>query len=383
MTDNSKNNNKNYPLVAIGAAAGGMEAISALLEHLPGNSGLVYLYIQADAGLPVSALVERLSATSVRPVLEATHRLQVAPDHVYVVPADKLVSLHDYTFRVAAAKQQSALQMPISYFFSELAEQYKEKVIGIVLSGDTADGLQGMRAIKIAGGLTFAQDESAGYQRMPKGAIAEGIIDLVLSTREMAEELKKIAQQKEVYYSAIQELNEEAINNLDKDLLSIISMLMKSTGVDFSQYKMTTIKRRIIRRMMLHKLETLKAYEQYLQQNKNEVHLLYQDLLINVTTFFRDTEMCEHLKKVLLPQIINPGRPMSRYASGYRPVLRGRKPIPWPYCWWKRWATGLRTRLYRSSPQTSANRPLTRPASAFFRKTTCKPFPHAACSAFL
>lgn len=299
----------NFLLVAIGAAAGGLDAMTAMLQQLRNTTGLAYFYLQSEDSITEEAIVSRLAKATPMPVMEAKNQLKVQPDHVYVIQPKKQISLVDGAFKVTAVRGKPAVPTTINKFFTQLADEYKEMVVGILLSGDNNDGAQGMRSIKMAGGLTFAQDESANFQSMPKSGISEGVIDLVLSPAEIADELEKMGRQKDVYYSAIQDLNEEAINNKDEDLLNILQLLYKSTGLDFSQYKMSTIKRRIIRRMMLFKQETLKAYAQYIRNNKSEINQLYQDLLINVTTFFRDTDMCEYLKKTLLPRIVKTKAP--------------------------------------------------------------------------
>jgi two-component system CheB/CheR fusion protein len=161
-----------------------------------------------------------------------------------------------------------------------------------------------MKTIKTAGGLTFAQNESAMFQSMPRTAINEGAVDLVLSPREIAEELKSLAKQKEAYYQALQDLNGETISSRDEHLVAILQMVHKASGVDFGQYKPSTVKRRIIRRVVLHKLNTLNDYVQFIKTNHGELSQLFNDLLINVTTFFRDPELSDYLKNNLLPDII-------------------------------------------------------------------------------
>ncbi|MDB5197960.1 MAG: signal transduction histidine kinase with CheB and CheR, partial [Flaviaesturariibacter sp.] len=195
--------------------------------------------------------------------------------------------------------------IPISSFFRSLADNYSDRVIGLLLSGSAADGIVGLKAIKAAGGITFAQDGTAGYQNMPRSAMADGAVDLLLSPKEMAEELDKIGRQAELYHTAVNENNEELIADNDEHLQGILQVLNRSTNVDFTQYKMNTIKRRIIRRMMLLKLNTLGDYLQQLRQQAREVNLLYADLLINVTTFFRDSDSAVYLKTTLLPKLID------------------------------------------------------------------------------
>jgi two-component system CheB/CheR fusion protein len=194
--------------------------------------------------------------------------------------------------------------LPINQFFTSLAENYKEKAIGILLSGNPPDGALGLKAIKAEGGISFAQDASAKFEGMPRNASAEDAVDLILPPQRIAEELAKLGQQQERYQAVLEELNEEMISDRDEDLQTILKQIHRQTGVDFSHYKINTIKRRIVRRMILHKLGSLKEYVPFLKQHTSEVQQLYNDLLINVTAFFRDTEAYQYLKKTLLPKIL-------------------------------------------------------------------------------
>ena len=296
-------NNQDFPIVAIGAADGGTEAMVTLLEYLPNNTGMAFLYFQT-AGTD-GDITSRLASATEMPVKLATENIEIRQDHVYVITPEMPQMLVDGVLKpMMNLPEGPHAGMPVSQFFTLLADQLEEKVIGILLSGSDVDGTLGLKAIKMAGGLTFVQDDSANFSTMPKNAIAQGVVDLVLSPKEIAEELNKIGRQKEVYYTAIKELDEGAISNNDETLKSILHLLNRSIGVDFSGYKMNTIKRRIIRRMMLHKLENLKDYLDYIKKHTSEANLLYQDLLINVTTFFRDSETADYLKTVLFPKII-------------------------------------------------------------------------------
>jgi two-component system CheB/CheR fusion protein len=295
---------KPYPIVAIGASAGGIEAMQELLAYLPGQTGMTFVYVQhtdADSNGNLAAIFQRAAKM---PVVDATDDLPLQADHLYLAPPGKVLTIVQSTLRVENPVQDTIAFLPINKLFYSLAEHNRVPIIGIILSGAANDGVLGLKALKVAGGLTFAQNDSASFQTMPQGAIAEGAIDLVLSPREIAEELKRIATQKETFYNAIQDLSEESIHNRDQHLLGILHLLNRSVGVDFRFYKMNTIKRRIIRRMMLHKIDTLEAYAQFLRAHAAEINLLYQDLLINVTTFFRDKDSMEYLRTHVLPEIV-------------------------------------------------------------------------------
>lgn len=295
---------KAFPIVGIGGSTGAIEAVIELIEHLNSNTGFAYIYLHHQTQDAESELKELLAKRAKMPVLEAEEGMPVEPDFFYVIPAGKEMVLQGGLIKISERPNNGYDYMPINRFFNSLAENYKEYSIGIILSGADGDGSQGIKAIKAVGGLTFAQNETARFQSMPKTAISDGAIDLVLSPAEMAEELKSLAKQKDSYYEALQGLSSDNISNKDEDLVAILQMVQKVSGVDFGQYKMSTIKRRIIRRMVIHKLNNLTDYLNFLKSTSSEANNLFQDLLINVTAFFRDPELSEYLKHTILPDII-------------------------------------------------------------------------------
>ena len=308
MKPQSSENNffetKPFPVVAIGGSAGALEALQSLLNHLNNKTGMAFFYIAHLDPDRESNLVSILARETEMQVTEAQDGLKIAINHLYIIPPNKQMSLVDGEIKLVPRPSRSYTSFPINHFFSSLAEQYKEKSIGIILSGTASDGTLGAKSIKLSGGITFAQDESAKFQSMPNSAAAEGAIDLVLSPQEIADELFKLSHHKEIYYTALKELDEDSINNLDEELLDVIRLMHRSTGVDFNQYKMNTIKRRIIRRMMLYKITSLHEYSQYIKSHAGEINILYQDLLINVTSFYRDPESIRYFRESLLPGIL-------------------------------------------------------------------------------
>jgi two-component system CheB/CheR fusion protein len=300
---NEKKKPSSFPIVAIGAATGGAEAFSELLKHLPVNTGMAYIYIQHPDGNDGS-LLEHFKRGTKLIVQEAKEATKVLPNQVYVIAANRYMHLVDGTLKLSLRPVRTDSVSPINDFFVALADQYMEKTVGILLSGNAPDGTLGLKAIKAAGGITFAQDSTALFTEMPKAAIAEEAVDLVLSPTRMAEELARLAHQQEKYRESLQELSGDTIIDRDENLLDIIRQIKRLTGADFTHYKTSTIKRRIVRRMILHEIDRLESYVTYLQHNTSEVHQLYQDLLINVTTFFRDSEAADYLKKELLPKIL-------------------------------------------------------------------------------
>jgi two-component system, chemotaxis family, CheB/CheR fusion protein len=293
-----------FPIVAIGASAGGIEACSELLKNIPADTGMAFIYIQHLDPEFKSQLTEIFSRITKMPVKEATNNLLVEADTLYIIPPNTSMTIVDDKLLLNARSKKPSSYMPINEFFSSLAENYKEKAIGVILSGNLTDGTLGLKEIKNAGGITFVQDNTAKFQGMPQNAIAEEVVDLVLPPDKIAEELTKLSQQQHIYYNAIQALNEEMISDRDEDLLDILKQVRSLFGVDFTQYKVNTLRRRIIRRMILHGIDNIEAYNAYVKQHPNEINQLYQDFLINVTGFFRDAETADYLRKTLLPDIV-------------------------------------------------------------------------------
>lgn len=292
-----------FPVVAIGASAGGLEAMMELLKYLPANTGMAFIYVQHLSPDHKSMLTEILSKKTSMIVQEIDDMDKIMPDNVFVIPYNKGIEVTDGHIKLTPRSEKGAA-ISIDILFATLAEAQKERVIGIILSGSASDGTVGMKAIKQEGGLTFAQDDSAKFNSMPHSAIAAGTVDFVLSPKEIALELARLSEHPLIKPRRVKSGEEDAIDNSDPDLKIILNQLHKATGVDFSAYKMNTIKRRIIRRMLLYKIKQLKDYAKLLSKEKDEIHILYQDLLINVTSFFRDTDTHRYLKENLLPKLI-------------------------------------------------------------------------------
>ncbi len=304
--EKKRDHKESFPVVAIGASAGGLEAITSFLKKLSPATGMAFVYIQHLHPSHESQLTQILSYATKMKVVEARHRMVLEPNTVYVIPPNKDMSAANGSLILNARKTSPGLHHPIDQFFSSLAEVYEERSIGVLLSGTANDGTAGLKAIKSAGGLTIAQDESAKFQSMPRTAIAEQVVDMVLSPEQIAKEVERLSKDSTLVEKSLMgiEEQEEETKKGNEHILAMFQMLRKTTGVDFSHYKANTVKRRIMRRMLIYKLGTLEEYVQYLKQNKTEVNILYQDLLINVTAFFRDPDSMEYLKKTLLPKIL-------------------------------------------------------------------------------
>ena len=294
-----------FPFVGIGASAGGFEAFSQLLRALPTDTGMAFIFVQHLLPGHESALTVLLGRETNMPVKEITNNMVVEPNHVYVIPPGAELEVYHGLLKLLPRHEVQGQHLPIDHFLRSLAQDKGNKSIGIILSGTASDGVMGLKAIKAAGGITFAQEErSAKYDGMPHSAIASGCVDFILTPERMASELQSLAHHPYVTVSQSDQL--ESLATIDKDSLDRIFLLLRqSSGVDFTYYKLTTIKRRINRRMLLHKLADLKDYLKYLQHNHEEVRALYNDILINVTEFFREPESFDLLKENIFPLLID------------------------------------------------------------------------------
>ena len=292
-----------FPVVAIGASAGGLEAVTQLFQNLSPDTGMAFIYVQHLSPDHKSILTQLLAKTTKMKVQEIEEMDKMKPDNVYVMPYNKGIEVKDGHIQLVP-RSNSPSANSIDILFSSLAETHKENVVGIVLSGSAGDGTHGLKDIKEAGGITFVQDDSAKFTSMPQSAIAAGVADFVLSPKEIAKELTWMSKHPLLKRKVTKRTPEDEIENDDPHLKIILRLLHKRKGVDFSHYKMSTIKRRMLRRMLIHKIKTLKQYAGFLGQKNNEVELLHQDLLINVTDFFRDAEAFQFLKTTVLPRLL-------------------------------------------------------------------------------
>jgi len=308
-----------FPVVGIGASAGGIEAFTQLLSHLPIDTGMAFVLVQHLAPHQESMLSVILSRTTRMPVTEVQDGMKVEPNHVYVIPPNAKMTIADGHLRLMPREQVRGQFMSVDAFFLSLAHNRGDKAIGVVLSGGDADGARGLEEIKAAGGITFAQSEdTAKVSSMPSTAAATGQVDFILPPQAIAEELAEISRHPYVTRPAPVRIVEEQPDGEDA-LTTIFSLLRTATGVDFTYYKQTTLKRRIVRRMALYKLERLEDYVRYLQEHPAEVMALYHDVLINVTSFFRDPEAFEALKTQVFPVITrdkSPGSPIRVWVAG-------------------------------------------------------------------
>lgn len=292
-----------FPVVGIGASAGGLEAFRELLSHLPIDTGMAFVIIQHMPPDRESLLSEILARSTEMPVNEVTDGMAVAPNQVYVIPPNASMTIDRGVLKLTPRSRGRGLFMSVDTFLCSLAAERGNKAIGVVLSGGDGDGSRGLEAIKAAGGITFAQSEgSAQVSSMPNTAVATGQVDFILTPEKIAEKIAEIGRHPYIADRPAIE-NQDAIENKDA-IAAIYSMLRTATGVDFTHYKQTTLKRRMQRRMLLYKLERIEDYVQYLQKNPTEVTALYGDFLIHVTSFFRDPESFDILKSNVFPEIV-------------------------------------------------------------------------------
>jgi two-component system, chemotaxis family, CheB/CheR fusion protein len=296
------------PIVGVGASAGGLEAFTQLLKHLPTDTGMAFVLIQHLDPTHASLLTELLAKATTMPVTEVLDGMVVLPDRVYIIPPNCELVLVGNKLQLSARQKTHGRYLPIDRFFQSLATDRQHRAIAVVLSGADGDGALGLAAVKAAGGITFAQDhDSAKFGGMPHQAISTGCVDFVLSPEQIAMELTTISRHEYIAQlppSPVAEIEVEVVGTNENTLATIFSLLRQKKGVDFSGYKPATIKRRIARRMALHNLVSWHDYIDYLQTHPQELDELDRDLLINVTSFFRDPATFEALTSKVFPAIL-------------------------------------------------------------------------------
>jgi two-component system CheB/CheR fusion protein len=287
-----------FQVVGVGASAGGMEAIGELLRELPRSPGFAVVVIQHLDPHHESVLSQILGRQSQMPVEEVTDGVVVEPNRVYVIPSNADVTMRHgqlhLTERVAGV-----VHMAIDTFFRSLADDQGSLAIGVILSGSASDGALGSKSIKAEGGITFAQDDTAQFNSMPLSAIANGSIDFVLPPREIAHELVRIS-----HHSYLSGDGRKPARLPHAELMKLFAILESAHEIDFTHYKPSTVERRIRRRMAVHKIEELSDYLEFLRSDRREVEQLNADILIRVTSFFRDSDVFEALKSIVGPALM-------------------------------------------------------------------------------
>jgi len=306
-----------FPVVGVGASAGGLEALEKLFAHVALDCGLAFVVVTHQHPGHVSLLPELLRKCTRLRVAVAADGIAVKPGCIHMSPPEGYLAILNGTLHVMEPDEPGPLRLPIDYFFRSLAEDQREKAIGIVLSGTGSDGALGIKAIKGAAGMTMAQaPESAKYSGMPSSAIATGLVDYVLPTEQIPAQLAAYAQGPYLASGAMAALDDA---RLPEPMQKIIVLLRARTGHDFSAYKANTIRRRIERRLNVHQLKGPLQYLRLLHENPHELDLLFRELLIGVTNFFRDPAAFEALARHALPGLLTShpdGAPVRVWAAG-------------------------------------------------------------------
>jgi two-component system CheB/CheR fusion protein len=290
-----------FLVVGIGASAGGLDAFKKIVSSIEPDSGMAFILVQHLQPQHESILPEILQKFSKIPVQPVEDNVKVQPDNIYIIPSDKLLIATDGVLKLGKRPTYTRQNRAIDVFFTSLAEVHREQAIGIILSGKDEDGTQGLHAIKSQGGLSIAQDlESAQFPRMPESAIQAEVVDLVLAPEQIFSQLMQIKN------ALADSTGKHSLENLLEENLfeQIYSVLLFRKDVDFTFYKQSTVRRRIIRRMSHLKQENVSQYLHFLKENKEEQDLLFQDMLIPVTEFFRDPNTFDFLRSSIYPYVL-------------------------------------------------------------------------------
>ncbi len=289
-------------IVGIGASAGGLEALRLFFDYTPSDTGLAFVIVQHLEPTRKSLLAELLGGHTKMNVSEVSDGMVVKPNCVFIIPPNKDLNILDGKLQLIEPKKFRTNKKTIDSFFSSLAEDQKDKAIGIVLSGTGVDGTAGLKEIKAGGGMTIAQEpDSAQFQSMPNSAITAKASDYILTPEKMPAEIIKYINK----INGISTLTDDVSNiTLSDNFNKIFLMIRHQTGYDFSNYKTNTIIRRITKRLALNKISTLESYIDFLENNPIEIEKLYQDFLIGVTSFFRDTDVFNSIEKKVIPYLL-------------------------------------------------------------------------------
>ncbi|MDP1612536.1 MAG: chemotaxis protein CheB [Sulfuritalea sp.] len=290
-----------FPIVGIGASAGGLEAFEAFFRSCPTDTGMAFVLVPHLGPGHESLLTEILQRITAMPVVQALDQVAVAPDHVYIIPPNREMAILNGVQQLSVPELVRGRRMPIDVFLRSLAEDKAEQAIGIILSGTATDGTLGLRAIHGAGGVCMVQEPAtAKYDGMPHSAIAAGYATHILPAEKMPAMLLEVARQAAFRLAVPAVRTEAAVSGINQILLQ----LRRSTGHDFSLYKKGTIDRRVERRMVQNNIADIAVYARFLKDNPGEVQKLFKELLVNVTRFFRDPEAFIALKDTILPSML-------------------------------------------------------------------------------
>jgi chemotaxis methyl-accepting protein methylase/PAS domain-containing protein len=292
---------RSFPIIGIGASAGGLEALEHFLSHVPKSSGLAFVIVQHLDPTRKGIMPELLQRTTGMKVVQVRDRTVVQPNCVYVIPPNKDMSILHAALHLLEPVSPRGLRLPIDFFLRSLAQDQQEHSIGVILSGMGSDGTLGLQAIKEKGGVVMVQDPAtAKFDGMPRSAIDSGLADIVAPVDELPQRILAYLRRTPLVHASEVALEDKTQSALDKAII----LLRSHTGHDFSLYKQNTFYRRIERRMGIHQIAKIADYVRYLQENSQELDLLFKELLIGVTSFFRDPAVWEELRKKILPALI-------------------------------------------------------------------------------
>jgi len=297
----SQNGSQSFPVAGIGASAGGLEALEEFFRHVPENSGIAFVVIQHLDPKHKGMMPELLRRTTGMKVVQVEDCMRLKPDCVYVIPPNKDMSVLHGVLHLFDPTTHQGLRLPIDFFLRSLADDQQERSVGIILSGMGSDGTMGLRAIKENSGLVMVQDPaSAKFGSMPQSVLDAGLADIVAPVEELPDRLIAYIRHAPVITNRTPVLEKKELSSLEK----VMILLRTKTGHDFSHYKKNTIHRRIERRMGIHQIGRIADYVRYLRENSQEVDLLFKELLIGVTNFFRDREEWERLGQEVVPRLL-------------------------------------------------------------------------------
>ena len=307
---------RSFPIVGIGASAGGLEALEQFLKHVPAGSGLAFVIVQHLDPTSKGFMSELLQRASGLRVIQVKDRTRVEPDCVYVIPPNKDMSILHGVLHLLAPTSPRGLRLPIDFFFRSLAQDQQEHSVGVILSGMGSDGTLGLRAIKEKAGVVLVQEPAtAKFDSMPRSAIDAGLADIVAPVDELPAKIMAYLQRTPLIARTELVLEDKTQSALEK----VVVLLRAHTGNDFSFYKRNTLYRRIERRMGIHQISKMAVYVRYLQENSQELDLLFKELLIGVTNFFRDPAAWEQLSAQAIPALLAsrpPGQALRAWVPG-------------------------------------------------------------------
>jgi two-component system, chemotaxis family, CheB/CheR fusion protein len=305
-----------FAVVGIGASAGGLDAFKRFFSAMPGKPGIAFVLIQHLDPTHESLTSELLARHTQMAVVEATDDLQIEPDHVYVIPPNFYLALSGKKIRLSEPPERRGMRVPVDFFFRSLADDRHERAIGILLSGTGSDGTNGVREIKAAGGMVMVQEpETTEWEGMPRSAIATGVVDYILPVEQMPKVLNRYVRHWYVKGAPPAPVADKAPDHLN----TIIGILRSRTKYDFGGYKQGTLIRRIQRRMGLNHIPDMQEYIEYLRQSQGEVNALFKDMLISVTSFFREPKAWKALEEtVIVPMVAahGPDKPIRVWSAG-------------------------------------------------------------------